>query len=474
MISNEHDEQDKESHRLRAAAETRLRLRKAAPAEAPARSADEILHELQVHQIELEMQNEALRRSQIDLEASRDRYVDFYDFAPVGYLTLDDAGLIAEINLTGAAMLGTDRAKLPHRRFSPFVADADRDRWHRRFMSAMQQDGKLDFEVALTRPDGSRLDVRLDCLRLAREDKASALRVVLTDITERKQAAALLAQTQAQLLQAEKMAAIGQLAAGVAHEINNPIGFVLSNFFTLQEYTSGFLQLLDAYRFAAESGAAGNPALADADRRAAEFDLDFARGDVLSLLADSKDGLDRVRRIVRDLLDFSHVDEGEWQTTDLHACLDGTLKLARNALKSRVTLVKDYGKLPAINCLPAQLSQAFMNLLINAAQAVDESGTITLRTGHEGDEVWIELEDTGAGIAPEILPHIFEPFFTTKPVGLGTGLGMAVSHGIVQSHKGRIDVRSEVGKGTRFTIWLPINPGAADDGANAVSPAPSF
>jgi len=427
-----------------------------------------------VHQIELEMQNETLRQSQMALEESRDRYVDFYDFSPVGYLTLTEAGLIAEINLTGAAMLGTDRAKLLQRRFRPFVATADGDRWHRHFIHALQQDAELDFELALQRPDGTRIDVRIDSLCLTKEGHAPALRMVLTDITESKRAAARLEQAQAQLLQSAKMAALGQLAAGVAHEINNPAGFVLSNFFTLQEYTGNLLQLVDAYRFAAESGAPDHPALQDADRRAGELNLDYMRGDVVSLLGDSQDGLVRIKRIVRDLLDFSHVDDEHWQTIDVHACIESTVTVVWNELKQKATLVRDYGALPAIRCVPARLSQAFMNLLINAVQAIAERGAITLRTGHEGDVVWIEVTDTGAGIAPEALPRIYEPFFTTKPVGVGTGLGMTLSYGIIQSHRGRIDVRSEVGRGTSFTVWLPIDPDAAAPELGTVSPAPTF
>ena len=267
---------------------------------------------------------------------------------------------------------------------------------------------------------------------------------------------------QQQLLQSEKMAAIGQLAAGVAHEINNPVAFVSSNLGTLRHYVTGLLHLVDAYRFATQRCMPDDSALLEVNRLAGEFDLEYVRGDAPTLLAESAEGLDRVRRIVSDLKDFSHVHAVVWEPFDLHVCLESTLNVVWNELKHKATLVKEYGDLPAISGLPHQLSQVFMNLLINAAQAIVESGTITLRTGCTADSVWIEVEDSGVGIAPENLPRIFEPFFTTKPVGSGTGLGMAVSFSIVQRHQGWIDIRSEVGQGTTVRVNLPIHPAGVD------------
>ena len=167
--------------------EAEAQLARAPAPDGPPRPAEELLHELQVHQIELEMQNEQLRQSQLELEKSRDRYVDFYDFAPVGYLTLNHEGMIDEINLTGAALLGVERNKLPHHRFAPFVAMEDRDRWHRHFLSVLKNDNKLSCELALQRGDSSRFYAQLDCLRLKKDGDEPVVRIVLTDITERKQ-----------------------------------------------------------------------------------------------------------------------------------------------------------------------------------------------------------------------------------------------------------------------------------------------
>jgi two-component system NtrC family sensor kinase len=436
-------------------------------AEAPLQA---LLHELQVHQIELEMQNEALRQAQVELAASRDRYVDLYEFAPLGYLTLDSHGLITQINLIGAALLGRERKTLLQKRFASFVVRDDQDRWTRHCMGCTSGKGRDHTELSLQRGDGTLFLAQLECMRAAAD---GGLRLTLTDITERRLVADELArlsstnrelkalneqleQARAQLLQSEKMAAIGQLAAGVAHEINNPLSFVHANFAVLGEYLTTLLQLVDAYRLAAECAPPDQPALLAAHRLADELDLAYLRNDALPILGESQGGLARVKCIVRDLLDFSHVDEGTWQSADLHQCIEGTLNVIRNELKDKVTLIKEYGELPLVSCRPAQLSQMFMNLLINAAQSIDEQGTITLRSGGDNDSVWVEVIDTGSGIAPEVLPRIFEPFFTTKPVGSGTGLGMAVSYGIVQKHKGKIEVRSEVGHGTTFRVSLPV------------------
>ncbi len=259
-----------------------------------------------------------------------------------------------------------------------------------------------------------------------------------------------------QLLQSEKMASIGQLAAGVAHEINNPIGYVHSNLGSLEKYIEDLMTILDAFEAAEHDLPAGSEAQGRIQALKARFDLNFLREDIPSLMAESKEGITRVRKIVQDLKDFSHVDEAEWQMADLHHGLDSTLNVVWNELKYKATVAKEYGSLPEIECIPSQLNQVFMNLLVNASHAIESSGTITIRTGTLDDQVWVEVADSGNGIAPEHLERIFEPFFTTKPVGKGTGLGLSLSYGIVKKHHGRIEVESEVGKGTTFRVWLPV------------------
>lgn len=258
---------------------------------------------------------------------------------------------------------------------------------------------------------------------------------------------------QSQLLQSERMASIGQLAAGVAHEINNPVGFVNSNLGSLQRYIQDLLRLLSSYEQA--EGALPEAAMTQISRVKEEVDIGFMREDVTQLLAESMDGLKRVTRIVQDLKNFSHVDESERQWSDLETGLESTLRVVWNELKYKCEVVKEFAGIPQIECFPFQLNQVFMNLLVNAAHAIETHGTVTVRTGQDDSQVWIEVQDTGKGIKPEHLSRIFDPFFTTKPVGKGTGLGLSLAYGIVKKHAGRIEVKSELGQGSVFRVWLP-------------------
>jgi two-component system NtrC family sensor kinase len=265
-----------------------------------------------------------------------------------------------------------------------------------------------------------------------------------------------------QLLQSEKLASIGQLAAGVAHEINNPIGFVNSNLGSLKNYVDQLMSLIDDLSTTMEPLLAGNPEVkknVDALKRKA--DLDFLREDIGALITESIDGTTRVRQIVQDLRDFSRTGEIAMEWVDLHAGLESTLNVVANEIKYKAEVVRDYGTLPRVECRPSQINQVFMNLLVNAAQAIPQKGKITLKSGTADDQVWISVSDTGSGIPPEIMARIFDPFFTTKPVGKGTGLGLSVSYGIIEKHGGRIEVASQPGEGTTFTVWLPVSQSAA-------------
>jgi two-component system, NtrC family, sensor kinase len=272
----------------------------------------------------------------------------------------------------------------------------------------------------------------------------------LSEVNQRLQ------QAQDQLLQVEKMASIGQLASGVAHEINNPIGYVYSNLGTLDKYLDGILDLLE--RYARAEAHIGDAATLAALREAkAAADIDFVKRDLVALLAESREGITRVKKIVQDLKNFSRTASDEaWQQADLHAGLESTLNIVWNELKYKADVVRSFGTLPPVECRPSQLNQVFMNLLVNAAQAIRDRGTIRIATGTEGDRAWVEIADDGQGIRPEHLSRVFDPFFTTKAVGQGTGLGLSLSYRIVDEHHGRIEVASEPGAGTRFRVWLPI------------------
>jgi two-component system, NtrC family, sensor kinase len=274
----------------------------------------------------------------------------------------------------------------------------------------------------------------------------------------------LLAETQDQLIQSEKLASIGQLAAGVAHEINNPIGFVLSNLGTLESYLASVFALLDIY---IEEERALPAPIERARVMRERFDFAFVHEDAKALLAESRDGLLRIKNITQDVKGYSRGGPEEvWERVSLREAVESTLNIAHNEIKYKARIETRYGEVPDIECMPSRLQQVFLNLIVNAGQAIEDNGTIRISTGATGNEAWVSVEDTGCGMSEESLKHIFEPFFTTKPVGKGTGLGLSVSDSIVRRHGGRIEVDTEVGRGSRFTVHIPIRQPRMDSDAS--------
>jgi len=404
----------------------------------------------------------AKERSDRALIVSEQHFRAFFERAMVGMATVTPEHRWIEVNQALCQMLGYSREELMRTSWVELTA-ADE------LAASMALFGRVlageidDYEIdkRYRHKNGTYIDAHLAVRGLRKRDGSVDYFVVLIeDISLRKSSEAELAQrlaemtalnrklesAQTQLLQSEKLASIGQLAAGVAHEINNPIGFVKSNLGTLQDYTTSLFRL-------AEAGVAHA-----GDQHKGELaELDFLREDLQALLAESRDGVERVSKIVQDLKDFSRVGDTQWQWVDIHQGLDSTLNIAWNEFKYKCHVTKQYGALPEIYCLPSQLNQVFMNLLVNAAQAIEASGEVTICTECAGAEaVRISIRDNGAGISPEHLHRIFDPFFTTKPVGKGTGLGLSLAWGIIARHRGKIEVESEPGIGTRFTITLPI------------------
>lgn len=273
---------------------------------------------------------------------------------------------------------------------------------------------------------------------------------------ELAQAYSKLQNSQVQILQQEKMASIGQLAAGVAHEINNPMGFITSNLGTLDKYIERLqVFLAQQSRLIEENVSAEKQE--DIKEQHKKLKIDYLLEDSRDLLEESLDGASRVKVIVQNLKTFSRLDQEDEHEADINECLDTTINIAWNELKYKVTLEKDFAPLPLLHCYPQKLNQVFMNLLVNAAQAIDEKGTINLRTWSDEVSIFVEIRDTGCGIPAESLSRIFEPFYTTKEVGKGTGLGMSISYEIIKEHGGEIQVDSVVGQGTTFTIHLPLS-----------------
>ncbi|MBB3167282.1 response regulator [Simiduia aestuariiviva] len=268
---------------------------------------------------------------------------------------------------------------------------------------------------------------------------------------------ARLQEATAQLIQAEKMVSLGQLAAGVAHEINNPVGYINSNLDTLHAYLGDLWRLVESYE-ALESELPDSELLRDLRLLKQRLDLPYLREDCSHIIDESRQGVAHVKQIVSDLKGFAHPEQKAWQEVDLHQLLRSSLNIVSNELKYKCEVVLNLGELVPIQCIGPQISQVLLNLLVNAGQSMADFGRIEVRSGVEdaGDYVWLSIEDNGKGMALDVQRKIFDPFFTTKPVGEGTGLGLSVSYGIIQMHRGEIQVQSTPGCGSCFTLRLPV------------------
>jgi PAS domain S-box-containing protein len=347
------------------------------------------------------------------------------------------------------------------------------------------QDGKPHrCDVCMTDKDGLRRFFHCTA-NVALRDKdghPTAVLEIASDVTDRQIAEKYqeytrldaahreLEQLQSHLIQSEKLASIGQLAAGVAHEMNTPIGFVACNFETLEKHMKKMVVLVERYAeleqmLEAAEGVDGEALVAPIKELKANMHIDVVMKNLGILFADSREGLDRVTAIIQNLRDFSRVDQpGVFARYSINDGLIATLTVARNAIKYVADVTTDFGDVPELFCNPGQINQVFLNLLVNAAQAIEsqqrqEKGRIAVRTYQAGQDIVCEIEDDGPGIAPENSRKIFEPFFTTKPAGKGTGMGLSISYDIiVNKHKGRISVESGIGRGALFTIKLPLQP----------------
>jgi len=293
---------------------------------------------------------------------------------------------------------------------------------------------------------------RRTLLRNARKYKQD-LELRNAELARRK---AELERLQAQITQTEKMASLGQMAAGVAHELNNPAGFIYSNIDLLKDY----VVRLERYLSAVYEVDLPPEAAARLNEIRKQIDYDNIVGDLSSILTDCYLGAERIRDVVQNLRLFSRLDEADFKWVDLNEGIESTVRLLSLYYKDgRISLCRDYGELPQVNCYAALLNQVWMNLLMNAAQAIGKSnGEVRISTRSQGDHVVATFSDTGSGIIPDNVKRIFDPFFTTKPVGEGTGLGLSISHSIIERHGGKIEVKSVLGKGTTFTISIPVNP----------------
>jgi PAS domain S-box-containing protein len=405
------------------------------------------------------------------LKESEKRFRSLTDSTIDSIISIDSTGRINSWNRTAQNMFGYSEEDVLGRSVTNIMPERYRDA-HQSGLERVRTTGRhhiigKTLELYGLKKDGSEfpLELTMSTWMMGEERCYTA---IIRDITGRKRAEEALQKTnedlrltQAHLLQSEKMASIGQLAAGVAHEINNPVGYVKSNLGVLSEYVEDILQLIGGYEALLSVIEAGDKEAITIEVKrvremAQKMDVGFLLSDLSRLTAESFEGIERVREIVLNLKEFSHVDQAERQPFNINNGLDSTIKIVWNELKYKAEVIKEFGEIKEIQCYPQQLNQVFMNLLVNAGQAIENKGKIWVRSYLQNGHVVAEVEDTGCGIKKEHLSKVFDPFYTTKPVGKGTGLGLSITYGIVQKHGGRIEVESEVGKGTKFRVLLPI------------------
>lgn len=413
---------------LRAEAEKKLTRRPAAPPKLKKKASEKLVHELQVHQVELEMQNEELRNAQLALEETRDRYMDLYDFAPVGYFTFTREALIKEVNLTGASLLGIERQKLINRKFRRFVAPDDLSKWDRHLLSVFEQGERQSCELALSRADDVLFHARLDSIRMVAAGGAFVVRTAMSDITPQKK-------LEEQLRHAQKMETVGILVGNIAHEFNNILTAIIGY---------GYITLMK-----------------------------MPNDNVLRLnIEHMLESADRAARLTRRLLAFGRKQPILRKPSDLNEIIRKTEKFLVSVIGEEVICktTLHHEELPILGD-SSLFEQMLMNFATNARDAMPKGGLFTIATeqirmdeqfikshgfGKTGLYGLITLSDTGFGMDEATQLRIFDPFFTTKEVGKGTGLGLAIVYGIIKQHDGYITVYSEPGKGSTFRIYIPV------------------
>lgn len=380
------------------------------------------------------------------------------DSAADGFISMWDDGTILDWNKAAERIFGWSyKDAIEKNLIDLMMPEKHRAHFRENLIDLRNSDHSLTqkklIEATALNKTGSEFPIEISA-SIASAGEPCVLNAFVRDISNRHM-------LESQLIQSEKLASLGQLAAGVAHEINNPIGFVKSNVGTLCEYVGIFTRLLSLYEELSQAIHENDKPqqerlFTQIQTIRKEEDLADILEDVNELLTESTEGLVRVTEIVQNLKSFARLDEASVKEANINDGITATLKVVWNELKYKSEIVTDLGDIPDIRCSPGQLNQVFMNLLVNAAQAIPERGTISIKTEASNSEIIISISDTGVGIAEQELSQIFTPFYTTKPVGQGTGLGLSIIYGIIQKHNGTISVESEIGIGTTFTIRLPL------------------
>ncbi|MEQ8188055.1 MAG: ATP-binding protein [Candidatus Eremiobacterota bacterium] len=413
-------------------------------------------------------------KSEEALKESEKRYKTLFNSVNDPIFIRDFNGTFLEVNDIACQRLGYNREEFLT--MAPKVIDPNYYLIASEIMEELKKKKQTSFESSHITGDGQVIPVEINSTVIDYKGKEVILSSV-RDITRRKKAEENLIRekenleqtgkeleiaynelksAQSRILQSEKMASIGQLAAGIAHEINNPIGFIGGNLRSLEKYINKFLEFMEAQSDVIKEFKT-TPSIEELSGKRKKLKIDYITEDIKELIKESLDGTERVTKIVQDLKSFSRLDEGAaLRHADINESIDRTLNIVWNEIKYKAKVIKEYGNIPKISCYPQQLTQVFMNLLVNASQAIEKEGEIFIKTWYENNSVCISIGDTGCGIKEEYLNKIFEPFFTTKEVGAGTGLGLSIIYDIIKKHKGDITVESTEGKGTVFTVKIPV------------------
>ncbi len=406
-----------------------------------------------------------LERQKEAIENSEALFRSFYEESPLGIAFYETVNGITRCNRRLCDMLGYEEAEILGTHLGEFTHPEDLTEDTDALIQAQSDRSKTIYyrDKRLLHREGYTVHVNTAASMLRRKTgEVDSMIIMLTDVTEEKLAQEELRQTQTRLLQADKMASLGQLTAGVAHEINNPVNFIYSGIGGLRKNLDGLMQIVNQYE-SVQTAEEFTTVKLRLDALKKELDWDEMLEDIEGLMTAIREGAERTAEIVQSLQTFSRIEQSEMQLADIHEGLNSTLTILNKQIKDNISIIKDYDpNIPRIACYPGQLNQVFLNILINAIQAIgDRQGDIRIVTRKESGCLSILLEDNGPGIPAEIQSRIFEPFFTTKTVGQGTGLGLSISYGIIEKHYGKIDLTSEEGKGTAFRIWLPLAEGGS-------------
>ncbi len=402
--------------------------------------------------------DEAIRQSEARLRT-------IIDATPLGICITNADCIFEYVNKAYADIYGYHPSELIGKPFTMIVEQDKVGFWkdlHDKYLAGYKE---IRGEWNTVHKSGRKLTILADAARIVGTDGKPKKVTFVMDVSELSKLREESRLNEVQMMQTEKMSSLGQMVAGLAHEMNTPLGFVKNNMEMLEVKNKETKELIALYEKLRSQIMYGSPndvamLLSQIDNISQKVkNRIWQESD--NLFRSSVEGIDRIQDLVLNLKNFSRLDEADFKPTDINENIESTLKIAGHLFKGGIQVIKEFSQVPMVQAFPAQMNQVFLNLITNAVHAVDErTGRITIRTMQQGNSVIIKVIDNGKGIPPENLKKIFDPFFTTKPVGQGTGLGLSIAYKIIEKHNGKIEVQSQVGRGTEFTITLPVSSSA--------------